>query len=199
MRVSFVVALALVSAVVSAVIPAVQAQGQQAAAPAAAPAPQLPTSTSAEVNAFYTNIAGFITRAAAMVPAEKYTWQATPEVRTFARLFAHIVDDNNGACAALAGVTPAPARMDTGTAGAFAADKMSKADLEKALADSVALCQKAFAAVNQTNMMESAGGRGTRTKIGILIYNTSHINEHYGNIVTYMRLNGMVPPSSGGK
>jgi uncharacterized damage-inducible protein DinB len=181
-------------------IPTALAQGQQAAPPAAAaPQAQLPTSTSAEVNAFYTNIAGFITRAAAMVPAEKYTWQPTPDVRTFARLFAHIVDDNNGACAVLAGESPAPARMDTGTVGNFAANALPKADVEKALADSVARCQKAFAAVNQTNMMESAGGRGTRTKIGILIYNTSHINEHYGNIVTYMRLNGMVPPSSGGK
>ena len=89
--------------------------------------------------------------------------------------------------------------LDTGSAGTWAADKMSKADLEKALADSIALCQKAFAAVNQTNMMESAGGRGNRTKIGTLIYNTSHINEHYGNLVTYLRLNGMVPPSSAGR
>jgi len=134
-----------------------------------------------------------------MVPAEKLTWQATPDVRSFARLFAHITDDNNGACAAMAGVTPAPARVDAGAAGNWAADKMSKADLEKGLADSVALCQKAFASVNQTNMMESAGGRGTRTKIGALIYNTSHINEHYGNLVTYLRLNGMVPPSSAGR
>ena len=163
---------------------------------AAAPAPQLPTSVSAEVNVFYTNIAGFITRSAAMVPAEKFTWQPTPEVRSFARLFAHITDDNNSACAAMAGVTPAPGRVDTGSAGAWAADKMSKADLEKGLADSVALCQKAFASVTSGNMMESAGGRGTRTKIGMLIYNTSHVNEHYGNLVTYLRLNGMVPPSS---
>ncbi|MBK9241091.1 MAG: DinB family protein [Acidobacteria bacterium] len=128
------------------------------------------------------------------MPAEKYTWQATPEVRSFARLFAHIVDDNNGACAAMAGVTPAPARLDTGSAtDGWAANKMPKADLEKALADSVALCNKAFAAVDQTNMMEM---QGRRTKIGALIYNTSHINEHYGNLVTYLRLNGMVPPSS---
>lgn len=162
-------------------------------------APTLPTSVSAEVNGFYTNVAGYITRTAAMVPAEKYSWQPTPEVRSFARLFAHITDDNNGACAAMAGVTPAPARMDTGSAGAWAADKMNKADLEKALADSVALCQKAFAAVTPGNMMESAGGRGTRTKIGMLVYNTSHINEHYGNLVTYLRLNGMVPPSSAGR
>jgi hypothetical protein len=73
---------------------------------------------------------------------------------------------------------------------------MKKADLEKALADSVALCEKAFKAVTPANMMEPAGGRGNRTKIGALIYNTSHINEHYGNIVTYMRLNNMIPPSS---
>ncbi len=164
----------------------------------AAPA-QLPTSTVAEVNAFYTTIASYITRSLTMVPADKLTYQPTPEVRSFARLFAHITDDNNGACAAMAGVTPAPARMDTGAAPNWAADKMAKADLDKALNDSVALCQKAFATLNQTNMMESAGGRGTRTKIGNLIYNTSHINEHYGNLVTYLRLNGMVPPSSGGK
>ena len=167
--------------------------------PAAPPAQvQLPTSTAAEVNGFYTNIAGFIAKSAAMVPADKFTWQPTPDVRSFARLFAHITDDNNGACAAIAGVAAIP-RVDTGAAGNWAADKMPKADLEKGLTDSIALCQKAFAAVNQTNMMESAGGRGNRTKIGMLIYNTSHINEHYGNLVTYLRLNSMVPPSSAGR
>jgi hypothetical protein len=159
---------------------------------AAPPTP--PASTSAEVLVMYTNITNFIGRTATMVPAEKFTWQPTPEVRTFARLFAHIVDDNNGACAAMAGVTPAPVRLDTGNdKDGWAANKMAKADLERALADSVALCNKAFAVVDQTNMMEM---QGRRTKIGALIYNTSHINEHYGNLVTYLRLNSMVPPSS---
>jgi len=172
-------------------------QGQT---PAQSPPPAvLPTSAAAEVNTMYNNITGFISRSLTMVPADKMTWQPTPDVRTYARMFAHITDDNNGACAAMAGVTPNPARVDTGAAGNWAADKMTKADLEKGLNDSIALCQKAFASVNQANMMESAGGRGTRTKIGALIYNTSHINEHYGNLVTYLRLNGMVPPSSGGK
>lgn len=182
-----VVSLCVLSLAVG--VTAQQAGGRGQAAP-----PTPPASTSAEVLAMYTNIAGFIGRTAAMVPADKYTWQPTPEVRSYARLFAHIVDDNNGACAAIAGVTPAPARMDTGNAtDGWAANKMAKADLEKALADSVALCTKAFAAVDQTNMMEM---QGRRTKIGLLIYNTSHINEHYGNLVTYLRLNGMVPPSS---
>jgi hypothetical protein len=76
---------------------------------------------------------------------------------------------------------------------------MTKADLQKGLAASVELCEKAFKAVTPANMMEIPGGRGARTRIGSLIYNTSHINEHYGNLVTYLRLNGMVPPSSAGR
>jgi len=170
---------------------AFQAGGRQAAPP-----PTPPASVAAEVNVFYTTIAGFIARSADLVPADKFTWQPTPEVRSYARMFAHITDDNNGACSALAGVTPAPARVDTGTAGNWAADKMSKADIVKGLTDSIALCQKAFTMVDQANMMEMSG---RRTKIGNLIYNTSHINEHYGNLVTYLRLNGMVPPSSAGR
>ena len=61
---------------------------------------------------------------------------------------------------------------------------------------SVERCNKAFAAVTEANMAERAAPTSARSKIGALIYNTSHTNEHYGNIVTYMRLNGMVPPST---
>ena len=168
-------------------------QGQ---APAGTPAP--PASIGAEVNGFYTTIAGYISRSAAMVPQEKLSYQPTPEVRTFARMFGHIIDDNNGACWSLGGLTAAPARLDTPATSESAAAKLSKADLQKALDDSIALCQKAFAAITPANMMEPAG-RGSRTKLGMLIYNTSHINEHYGNLVTYLRLNGMTPPSSAGR
>ena len=57
-------------------------------------------------------------------------------------------------------------------------------------------CNKAFAAVNETNMAERNAPTWRRSKLFALIYNTSHTNEHYGNITTYMRLNGLVPPSS---
>jgi len=116
-------------------------------------------------------------------------------VRSWARLIAHISDDNNGSCSPLAGVQR-PARLDTEDTQNSAANKMSKADLEKALADSFAVCDKAFASVTDANMMEA---NGNRTKIGTLIYNMSHVNEHYGNLVTYMRLNNMVPPSTAGR
>jgi hypothetical protein len=161
-----------------------------------APAAQLPTSIAAEVNGYFTAVAGNITKSAAMVPEDMYRWQPTPEVRSFARLFGHIVDDNNGACWSLAGEAQRPAVVDTPNSAESGANKLKKAEIEQALAASVALCQKAFAAVTPANMMESAGGRGNRTRIGNLIYNTSHINEHYGNMVTYLRLKGMVPPSS---
>lgn len=166
----------------------------QTPAPTVAAAQQAPTLV-AEVQNMFNTLKGYITKAASQFPDDKLTWQPTPAVRSWARLIAHISDDNNGACAVLAGVQR-PARLDTEDTPNSAANKMTKADLEKALGDSFALCDKAFAAVTDANMLER---NGNRSKIGTLIYDTSHINEHYGNIVTYMRLNNMVPPSTAGR
>ncbi len=160
-----------------------------------APAQQQATSLVTEVQNTFNPIKGYITKSAEQFPEDKYTWQPTPDVRSWARLIAHISDDNNGACSALIG-EQRPARLDAPDSAESAANKMTKADLVKALGDSFARCDKAFAAVTDANMMER---NGSRSKIGTLIYNTSHINEHYGNIVTYMRLNNMVPPSTAGR
>jgi DinB superfamily len=167
-------------------------QGQRMGAPFVPPA-----SVAAETNTFYTRIADFISKSAVMVPEDKMKYQPTPDVRSFARLFGHIMDDNNGACWALAGLPQAPARVDTPNSAESGANKLTKAEILKGLEGSVALCQQAFAAVTPANMMLQ-NGRGSRTNLGTLIYNTAHVNEHYGNLVTYLRLNGMVPPSSGG-
>jgi uncharacterized damage-inducible protein DinB len=148
------------------------------------------------VKTMYTNVHNFITKAVEQFPADKLTWQPTPAVRTWARLIGHITDDNNGACFLLAGETQRPARVDTADTVESAANKLSKDDLLKGYKESVERCQKAFAAVTEANMAERNGPTGGRSKIGTLIYNTSHTNEHYGNIVTYMRLNNMVPPST---
>jgi hypothetical protein len=163
--------------------------GQQ---PPAMAAPSQPLTLVAEVQNIFNPLKGNITKAAAQFPDDKQTWQPTPAVRSWARLIAHIADDNNGACAPLLG-QPRPPRLDSEDTQNSSANKMAKADLEKALADSFALCDKAFGTVTDASMMER---NGNRSKIGTLIYNTSHINEHYGNIVTYMRLNNIVPPST---
>jgi hypothetical protein len=159
------------------------------------PPPPLPGLVT-EVKTIYTNIHNFITKSVEQFPADKLTWQPTPAVRSWARLIGHITDDNNGACYLLAGETTRPARVDTADTPESAANKLSKDDLLKGYKESIERCNKAFAAVTEANMAERAGPTNPRSKIGALIYNTSHTNEHYGNVVTYMRLNGLVPPSS---
>src|SRR5688500_13304667 len=162
-------------------------QGQQPPAPL----PGIVT----EVKNAYTSIQNNIVKAAEQFPAEKLTWQPTPAVRSWARLIGHIIDDNNSACWLLAGDEKAPPRVDTMDNQDSPANKLSKDDLVKGLKESVDRCNKAFASVNETNMGERHG-TGRRSKLFMLLYNTSHTNEHYGNIATYMRLNNLVPPSS---
>ena len=170
------------------------AQQPPAQAPASPPAP-LPGLIT-EVKNAYTSIQNNIVKAAEQFPADKLTWQPTPAVRSWARLIGHITDDNNFSCWMLAGEAQAPARVDPVDSQDSPANKLSKDDLVKGLKESVERCNKAFAAVNETNMGERNGPAGRRSKFFTLIYNTSHTNEHYGNIATYMRLNNLVPPSS---
>ena len=179
---------------VLAVSSTVHAQQPPAQAPAQPPAP-LP-GIIAEVKNAYTSVQNNIVKAAEQFPADKLTWQPTPAVRSWARLIGHIVDDNNGACWLLAGEAQAPPRVDTVDSPESPANKLSKDELVKGLKESVERCNKAFANVNETNMGERNGPTGRRSKLFTLMYNTSHTNEHYGNIATYMRLNNLVPPSS---
>lgn len=167
----------------------------QPPAPAQTPAPQPLPGLANEVKGMYTNVHNNITKAVEQFPADKLTWQPTPAVRSWARLIGHITDDNNGACYLLAGDAQRPARVDSVDSAESPANKLSKDDLLKGYKESVERCNKAFAAVTEANMAER-NGTSNRSKIGVLMYNTSHTNEHYGNITTYMRLNNLVPPSS---
>jgi len=147
--------------------------------------------TTASIKATYDMVKGYITKAAAQVPEDKYKFQATKEVRTMGAVFGHIAESNGGICATASGLKPV----------AVGAEKLAtKAELQKALADSFAFCDKAFATITAANMNESVTlfGQLKLSRLGAMAFNNSHDFEHYGNIVTYMRLNGMVPPSSSG-
>ena len=141
-------------------------------------------------------IKGYITKAAAKMPEEHYAFKPTPEVRSFGQIVGHIADANYGFCATAAGEKPPIGGFEPGTVS-IEKTKTSKADLEKALADSFAYCDKIHA-----SMTDSAGAAtvklftGDMPKLSVLEFNTHHDFEHYGNIVTYMRLKGLVPPSS---
>jgi uncharacterized damage-inducible protein DinB len=143
----------------------------------------------------YEIIKGNITKAAAKMPEDQYSFKPTPDVRSFGQLVAHVADANYGFCAVVLGEKP----PDGGFERPIEKTKTTKADLEKALAASFAYCDKAHAG------MTDAGGAamvkfflGEMPKLSVLQFNTSHDWEHYGNIVTYMRMKGMTPPSSQG-
>jgi uncharacterized damage-inducible protein DinB len=142
----------------------------------------------------YDIIKGNVTKAAAKMPEEHYAFKPTPEVRSFGQLVAHIADANYGFCATVLGEKP----PEGGFGGAIEkSGKATKADLEKALAASFAYCDKAHA-----GMTDAAGAAmvksffGEMAKLSVLEFNTHHDFEHYGNMVTYMRMKNLVPPSS---
>ena len=148
--------------------------------------------TIASVKSLYEGIKGYITKAAAMVPEKTYAYQPTKEVRTMGQLFGHIANANAMFCNAASGMT---------AAAAGDAEKLAtKAEIQKALAASFSTCDHAFQMITAANANETVKVIGqTHTRIGAMAFNNAHDFEHYGNIVTYMRINGMVPPSSGGK
>jgi len=142
----------------------------------------------------YDIVTGYIAKAAAQVPEELYAFQPTPDIRTLGQLFAHVADANFALCSVVAQEKP--------PAGGIEKSKTSKADLAKALAESFAYCGAVHGKMTDSTgsaiVKFMAAGRRLEVmpKLSVLEYNTHHTFEHYGNIVTYMRLKGLVPPSS---
>jgi uncharacterized damage-inducible protein DinB len=137
-------------------------------------------------------ISGSLTKTAEKVPENLYTFKATPEVRSIAQLIGHVADSQFGICASAAGEKPPQSGIEK--------SKTSKADLSKALADSIAYCNTVFDGMNDQKGMEvTKFFTGPTPRLFVLAFNTAHSNEHYGNLVTYMRLNKIVPPSSEGQ
>ena len=147
--------------------------------------------TLASVKVTYDVVKSYITKSADMVPQDKYSYQPTKEVRTMGQLFGHIANSATMICSTASGMK-APAGGD--------AEKLTaKADLQKALADAFAFCDHTFTMVTAANANEPVDLFGMKhTRAGAFAFNNAHLFEHYGNLVTYLRLNGMVPPSSGG-
>jgi uncharacterized damage-inducible protein DinB len=138
----------------------------------------------------YTNAKTNLTKAAEKMPAEAYAFKATEDVRSFAQLVGHVANANYFFCSAAQGEkSPSTANIEkTVTA---------KADLVKALNDSFAYCDKAYNGLTDATAPEKMKfGQSDTARIGILSMNNMHDYEHYGNIVTYMRLKNIVPPSS---
>jgi uncharacterized damage-inducible protein DinB len=152
---------------------------------------QTPTvGPAAEVQGNYARIKANVIKAAENTPAEDYAFRPTSDIRTFARVVNHVTEAQMHVCGALNNVAPS----DTAKPPAETADK---ATIVAALKASFAECDKAYAALTDANLTEMIqAGPIKRSRIGLSWGNVSHDNEQYATLALYMRLKGLVPPSS---
>jgi uncharacterized damage-inducible protein DinB len=131
-----------------------------------------------------------VVKAAEKMPEESYGFRPSHDVRTFGQLIGHVANAEFNFCAAVLGEkNPNTVNVEK--------EKTSKADLVAAITESFNYCQKAYLYLSDDKIAETAKmGNNERSKFGLLAFNNAHTNEHYGNIVTYMRIRGLVPPSS---
>lgn len=180
LRIAFAVVLMLLSAAAS---------GQSEAEKSAEKAKMQGNPYSTFNKFAYGHVKDILLRSAEKVPEEDYSFKPTPEVRSFGQIVGHVADAQYLFCSiALGEKNPAPKIEQTRT---------SKADLIAALNEAFAYCDKAYGSMTDesgTQMVKLFGS--DVPKLGVLIVNNMHNMEHYGNLVTYMRLKNIVPPTS---
>lgn len=144
---------------------------------------------SADTKSLYEMTKGNIMKTAEKVPEDLYSFRPVPEVRSFAELFGHIAEAQYGFCSGLKGEPAPKVKIEK--------VKTSKADLTAALKEAFEYCDGAYNKATDAAMAEKVKLFGRdRTRNGVMQFNSIHNYEHYGNLVTYMRIKGIVPPSS---
>lgn len=139
----------------------------------------------------YEAVRDHILRTARGVPANVLSYRPTEEVRSFGELLGHVANASFSFCStALGEDSPATTNYEEVT---------DQAGLAAGLEEAFAYCDRAHTGMSGQQLMEEVSLFGqTGPRIWVLVFNATHTWEHYGNLVTYMRLNGIVPPSSGG-
>jgi uncharacterized damage-inducible protein DinB len=135
------------------------------------------------------DVTGYLVQSAKDMPAEKYSFKPTAGVRSFGELIGHVAGAQNMFCAIALGEKP-PAEDAVEKAAT------TKEALVQALQASNESCRRAYAQGDaDASGTVSVFGR-QQSRLYVLMMNATHDNEHYGNVVTYLRMNGIVPPSS---
>jgi len=158
-----------------------------AAAPALAQAVANPGTSAARL--IWEGNRDFITQSAADVPENLYSFRPTPDVRTLGEIIGHVAGSQNMFCAIVLGEKVPEEDAVEKTA-------KTKAALVDALKKSNDYCARAYAITDQAAVATVNMFGQQRSKLYALMMNASHNAEHYGNLVTYMRINKIVPPSS---
>jgi uncharacterized damage-inducible protein DinB len=137
----------------------------------------------------YERTKGILLRSAEKMPEENSSFKPVDTVRTYGQVIGHLADAQYLFCSTASGAKNPGLNIEK--------SKTSKADLVAALKDGFAYCDKVYDA-----MTEAAGTQTVKffgndaPKFAVLSINIGHNMEHYGNLVTYMRIKGIVPPTS---
>lgn len=138
-------------------------------------APDKTPDVATELRNGFNEVNGWVMKAAEAVPADKYNYRPVDSVRTFGQLIGHITDSYNYFCTNAVGT------------------KVEWSDaVEKGSTDKDTMLPKLKEAVGRCTTTYSA----SNAKLRPLLINVSHTSLHYGNIITYMRMMGLKPPSS---
>ena len=142
----------------------------------------------------FTRQSKFISAAAEQMPADKYGYHPTADQWTFGKIVSHVAQANNGVCAMLSD-TPAPAGTP---AGQKISDTDPKETLVAAVNASLAFCDKALANLQDSKLGDTItyfrGARVPRARA--LVELTDDLEDHYSQMASYLRMNGMTPPSA---
>src|SRR3954451_6863063 len=143
----------------------------------------LSMSMAASAKAMHATIRRDLVEAAQAMPAEEYAFKPTPQVRSFGELIGHVANANFYFCSQVKGEkSPATANFEK------AADK---AAIVKGLSDSLTYCDGTYSATTDANFQSPVKLANSTKETGrgmLLMFNTTHNNEHYGNLVVYLRL-----------
>ncbi len=161
----------------------------QAAAPAAAPDKNPVTST---VQRYFDRQKGNLAGAADAMPADKYNFKPTDGHITFAKLMEHVAKSNAFVCSKFADGLTAPAEIDA------VKDSDGKDKLVAALKQSFDFCGQALAKVDDSKLGDQVDWRGSRKvpRAQAVVELPVDLADHYAAAATYLRLNGILPPSA---
>ncbi len=153
------------------------------------------------LKASFDTVTRYLTGSAEKMPEVNFAFKPTPEVRSFGEILGHVANSHYSYCSRVKGERNPNEGNDI-------EKKTAKADIVKALNDSIAYCAAVYDTMTDAKALEAIAapaapaGAPARPapaptpRLRLLLGNVTHDQEHYGNLVTYLRLKGLVPPSS---
>ncbi len=137
----------------------------------------------------YRRTKGILLRSAEKMPEENYNFKPVDTVRSYGQIIGHLADAQYLFCSLASGEKNPGLNIEK--------TKTSKADLVAALKEAFAYCDKVYESMTDAASLQMVKFFGNDApEYAVLQINVGHNMEHYGNLVTYMRMKGIVPPTS---